>query len=43
MSEVTKCQKKTKCLLGKKDWGGIVGGGRRSFEEIFHNEEKMKT
>lgn len=36
MSEVTKCQKKTKRLLGT-----CVGGG--SFEEFFHNEEKIKT
>lgn len=33
-----------KMSVGEKRLGGYSGGGgRRSFEEIFHNEEKMKT
>ena len=43
MSEVTKCQKKTKCLFGGKKDSGEGGMGGRCFEEIFHSEEKMKT
>lgn len=32
-----------KMSVGEKDSGEGCGRERRSFEEIFHNEEKMKT